>query len=271
MSGLNSFPHQSLYRLIYAILSAMTGMNIYLGAALADLPIQVSCSASSSNRRRNFWFLLSPWVLLLLGLHLSGYPEKAPEWAGWSGQLAGIGHWIFPIGTEYWRFWPSIGAQLITVAVLMSPLLQKFLSHPALTWLGSLSFPIYLLHGPLIRSVLSWMLFGWRNPIYYYTKNFDGSVASTWQRIPFPDNWVFCIALPVFFLVLLALSHHWTMFVEPWCAALTKRMEEIMYGDNETTMGNALPERSSNMFNGHSRDGSLANGHARNSSMMSNV
>jgi len=238
----------------------MTGLNIYLGALLADLSTQIS-SSSLTTQKRSTLVRFFPWILLLLGLHLSGYPEKSPEWTSWSQYLAQIGHWIFPTGSEYWRFWPTIGAQLMTVAVLLSPPLQKFLSHPALTWLGSLSFPLYLLHGPLIRSVLSWMLFAWRRPIYYYTKNFDGSVASTWERIPFPDNWVFCVALPAFFFVLLASAHFWTLLIEPWCAQFTKRMEEVMYGESELGVEKAL----------RSRSNSLLNGRSGNSSVMSSV
>ncbi len=249
--------------------TAMTGLNIYLGATLADFSPQIS--SSSHTQTPNILVRLIPWILLLLGLHLSGYPEKSPEWTSWSQQLASIGHWIFPTGAEYWRFWPSIGAQLMTVAALLSPSLQKFLSHPALIWLGSLSFPLYLLHGPLIRSVLSWMLFGWRNPIYYYTKNFDGSVASTWERIPFPDNWVFCIALPAFFFVLLASAHFWTLLVEPRCAKITKLMEEVMYGESELSMEKTLRARSDSFLNGRSRSGSLLNGHSGNDSVMSSV
>ena len=204
------------------------GMNVYFGALLADLSAQLPCPSESNRRPQTRFAVLA---LLLFGLHLCGYPEKFAERATWSEHLARIGHLIYPQGSEYWRYWPTIGAQFVTVAVVLSPSLQKFLSHPALLWLGGLSFPLYLLHGPLIRSVLSWMLFGWRSPIYYYTKNEDGSVDSTWERIPQPPTWVFCVAMPAYFLLLLATAHFWTLLVEPWCAWATKRAEEIMYGD----------------------------------------
>lgn len=248
----------------------MTGLNIYLGALLAELSTQIS-SSPLPTQNRNFIIRFIPWVILILGLFVSGYPEKSPEWTSWSRHLTSIGHWIFPTAAEYWRFWPSIGAQLMTIAVLLSPPFQRFLSRPPLMWLGSLSFPLYLLHGPLIRSVLSWMLFSWRRPVYYYTKNFDGSVASTWERIPLPDNWVFCVALPAFFFVLLALAHFWTIFIEPWCAKITKKIEEVMYGESELPMEKVLRARSDSLLNGRSRSASLLNGHSRNNSVVSNV
>ena len=231
----------------------MTGMNIYMGALLADLSTHIASQAGTA--KRDPLVRLLPWLLLFIGLHLSGYPEKNPEWTIWSKHLAQIGHWIFPKGSEYWRFWPTIGAQCVTVAVLMSHTMQKFLSQPPLIWLGSLSFPLYLIHGPLIRSVLSWMLFGWRRPIYYYTKRADGSVDQTWERIPFPDNWVFAIALPIFFIVLLTTAHFWNLIVDPWCAWATRRLEEAMSGEEVGDKG--ARARSSSVLGGHSRTNSM--------------
>lgn len=231
-------------------------MNIYFGALLAELSIDF---ASSSNPKNIQVSRLLPCILLIIGLHISGYPEKKPEWTSWSENLARVGHWIFPPGAEYWRFWPTIGAQLVTVAVLLSPLLQKFLSQPSLIWLGSLSFPLYLIHGPLIRSLLSWMLFGWRRPIYFYTKKPDGSVDETWERIPLPDNWVFALALPIFFVVLLTIAHFWNIVIDPWCAWATRRLEEVMYGNEMSLGGEDARTRSNSVLGGHSRQSSVAN------------
>ena len=234
----------------------MTGMNIYLGALLAELSTDL---ASLVDQKRDPISRLLPCVLLIIGLHLSGYPEKNPEWTSWSENLAGIGHWIFPRGSEYWRYWPTIGAQLVTIAVLLSPLFQKFLSQPPLIWLGSLSFPLYLIHGPLIRSLLSWMLFGWGRPIFYYTKKPDGSVDQTWERIPFPDNWVFALVLPIFFVILLSVAHLWNTVIDPWCAWATRRLEEIMYGNEILGGEKDARTRSNSVLGGHSRHGSVAN------------
>ena len=225
-----------------ALRTAMTGMNVYMGALLSDVSTQISLQAVPS--KRDPLVRLLPWLLLFVGLHLSGYPEKNPEWTTWSKHLVGIGSWIFPKGAEYWRFWPTIGAQCVTISVLLSSTLQNFLSHPSLIWLGSLSFPLYLIHGPLIRSVLSWMLFGWRSPTYYYTKKADGSVDQSWERISVPDAWVFAIVLPLFLLILLFMAHLWNLVIDPWCAWATRRLEEAM-SNNGTGNGGARPSSSS--------------------------
>ncbi|MCJ1460500.1 hypothetical protein MMC28_010882 [Mycoblastus sanguinarius] len=241
-----------LYAFSWAGRDPMTGMNIYFGALLAEFSTQLP---SSSNTTKRPLLRLLPIPILLLGLHLSGYPEVSAEWASWSGSLAHIGDLIYPRGSEYWRYWPTLGAQLVTIAIVLSPSLQQILSHPALLWLGGLSFPLYLLHGPLIRSVLSWMLFGLRSPIYYYTKNLDGSVANTWERIPVPPGWVFCVAMPAFFIILLTIAHFWTLFVEPWCAQVTKRIEEVMYGDqSQEIKEKGADGQTGNILGGHSRN-----------------
>lgn len=207
----------------------MVGLNIYFGAALAELSNQLSSSPAPS--RPNPLNHLLPWFLLLVGLYVSGYPELSPDWTAWSQNLANIGLHIFPSPNDHWRFWTSVGVQLVTVAVVLYPMFQKFLSHPALVWLGGLSFPLYLIHGPLIRTVLAWMLFGWQEPQYFYNNDENGNVTDKWVRIPFPSGWVFCIALPVYFVLLFWLSHLWSLWIDPWCASKVKNLEEIMYGD----------------------------------------
>ena len=205
-------------------------MNIYFGIILAELSNRLP--SPSMMPQRSPYIRAMTGVALFLGLYISGYPEVSPEWTSWSRNLAKIGQLIFP-GQEYWRFWASLGAQLITLAVVISPRLQEILSYPALVWLGSVSLPLYLVHGPLVRSLLSWMLFGWQKPVSYYNQDVYGNLLNTWQRRSFPDGWVFCIVLPIFLLVLLWASHLWTTWVEPWCAFVTKRIEDIMCGSEE--------------------------------------
>ncbi len=215
----------------------MLGMNIYFGALLAELSNRLPSPAMTT--QRNPLIRVITGIALFLGLHVSGYPEVSPEWASWSQNLAQIGHFIFP-GKDYWRYWTSVGAQLITLAVVISPRLQDTLAHPAFVWLGSVSLPMYLIHGPLVRSLLAWMLFGWQRPISYHSQDVNGDLIDSWQQRSFPHSWVFCIALPVFLLILLWASHLWTTWVEPWCASVTKRIEDVMCG-NEPGEKGALP------------------------------
>ena len=216
----------------------MLGMNIYFGALLAELSNRLPSTSVTLQRLPFLRAMIG--IALFLGLHLSGYPEVSPEWTSWSQNLTHIGRFIFP-GQDFWRYWASVGAQLISLAVVLSPRLQEVLSCPALVWLGSISLPLYLIHGPLVRSLLAWMLFGWQKPVSYYNKDVDGNVTESRQPRPVPNGWVFCIVLPVFLLILLWASHLWTAWVDPWCASITKRIEEVMCGTGPSGENGVLP------------------------------
>lgn len=205
----------------------MLGLNIYGGALLAEITLHVSSSTSFHPRQRS----ILAFSLTTLGLFFCGFPESNWAWTSWSKGMASLGWFILPQSADQYRYWPSIGVQLLSLGVILSPTLQRFLSHRYFTWLGAVSFPIYLIHGPLMRSMLVWLLFGFRKPMYLYTKNLDGTVADMWEVIPMPTTWMYVLALPIFFTALFLISHCWNIYVEPWCAWLTTRAEEIMCGD----------------------------------------
>lgn len=207
----------------------MLGLNIYGGALLAEITLHVSSSVSILSRQRS----LLAYSLTALGLFCCGFPESNWAWTSWSAGMARLGWGFLPQNADQYRYWPSIGVQLLTLGVILSPTLQRFLSHRYFTWLGAVSFPIYLIHGPLMRSMLVWLLFGFRKPMYLYTKHLDGSVADMWEVIPMPTAWMYVLALPVFFTALFVISHGWNLFIEPWCAWLTNRAEEVMCGDQQ--------------------------------------
>lgn len=227
-------------------------MNIYFGALLAELSNRLP--SPSTNPQRKQLTRATAGVTLFLGLYVSGYPEVSPEWTSWSQNLSQIGHFIFP-GKDYWRYWTAIGAQLITLAVLVSPRIQNLLSYPAFVWLGSVSLPMYLIHGPLVRSLLAWMLFGWQRPVQYQSHDVDGNITNSWEQRLFPDGWVFCIVMPVFWLILLWASHLWTTRVDPWCAFITKRIEEVMCGTASSgEEGGELLPRINNGYHGGEKE-----------------
>ena len=233
----------SLYALSWAWNDAMIGMNIYGGAFLAELNMHLG-TANSSRLCHSMTMRIIAIFMVFIGLHFCGYPESKNDWAKWSKDLGEIGLRIFPKGIEQFRYWPSIGVQLITMGVMLSPLLQRGLNHPALLWLGGASFPIYLIHGPIIRSVLAWILFGLREPITRYDYNHDGTMAAQYEILPMPTGWMYALALPVFFAILFVCAHAWNLWIEPWCAYWTKNIEDVMMGRGEVS---PAPE-----MNGHS-------------------
>ena len=72
------------------------------------------------------------------------------------------------------------------------------------------------------------MLFGFRKPVWLYTKNVEGVFYEEWEIHPMPEAWMYMLAIPAFFVILVVMSHYWNVFVEPFCAYITLRAEETM-------------------------------------------
>ena len=244
-----------LYAFSWAWADAMIGLNVFGGAFLAELNMHLG-SAMSSRLYHSVTLRVIAISIVVLGLYLSGFPENRIEWASWSTNLRLIGLKIFPKNVDQFRYWPSVGVQLITIGVMLSPLLQDVLTHPALLWLGGASFPIYLLHGPIIRSVLAWILFGFREPITRYDYNHDGTMAAQYEILPMPTGWMYTFALPLFFVILFACAHAWNLWIEPWCAYWTKNMEEMMMGMGD----HSRPIEMTNGTNPFPKGGNKSNG-----------
>ncbi|KAK3066122.1 hypothetical protein LTS18_002007, partial [Coniosporium uncinatum] len=198
----------------YAVMKkdAMIGMSIYGGALLAEFSLHPCIAAYSTNR--NLVHRIIPFILILTGLFLAGYPNQHADWTPWSNSLRLFAEKLFHQNAK--NFWPTIGVQLTTLGIILSSSAQHALSHPVLTWLGNISFPVYLIHGPLLRSVLNWMLFAFSTPRALVDKDDRGRITREYLRLPKPSPWHLAYALPTFFVLLLALAHLWTLRVEPW-------------------------------------------------------
>lgn len=199
----------------------LVGLNIYAGIILAELSHSwYACKRSSVAE-----ILAIP--LAIFGLYLCSFPNEYADFAPWSSQLLALGNRIVP-GTDLGRFWPGLGAQLLAFAILFSPNMKSFLSHPALLWLGKVSFPVYLLHGPLMRSVLAWMVFG-RAQYYQKEETNDSQEVYTIERLPLPSPVTFLFVLPFFWCFLLTVAHFWAVKVEPYFGWATKQLEDCVF------------------------------------------
>jgi peptidoglycan/LPS O-acetylase OafA/YrhL len=63
------------------------------------------------------------------------------------------------LGECRWAY-AFFGAYILLFAIHFSPGLRRLFSHPIAVFYGSISFPLYLIHGFLMRSVLVWVVFG---------------------------------------------------------------------------------------------------------------
>lgn len=204
-------------------------MNVFAGVLLAEFnhsnqPLELS----------RYSHLLAP-PLVFLSFILMSFPADFQHQAGWSRFLENLHNKIAPESADKARFWPAVGAQLLVITTICSPQLRRALSHKWLLWLGKISFPLYLLHGPFIRTVLAWLLFSKQSLTQIQE---DGML---YLRYPVPGYTTFIIVMPVFMVILLSCTHVWAVTLEPKFGVITKKAEDLMFGKKERQL--PLPVR----------------------------
>ena len=204
-------------------------MNVFAGVIIAEFnhskyPFEFSSYSP---------FFAPP--LVLLSLFLMSFPADYQHQATWSRFLENLHNKIAPESADKARFWPSVGAQLLIVTIICSPHLRRALSHRWLQWLGKISFPLYLLHGPFIRTVLAWLLFAKQSLTQLQE---DGMI---YLRYPIPGYGTFLVAMPIFTVILFSSTHVWATKLEPQFGVITKKAEELMFGKKDRPL--PLPVR----------------------------
>lgn len=169
--------------------------------------------------------------LAILSLFLMSFPGQFQPWAYWSNALLRLADKVAPENIDVGRYWPTIGAQLLSFTIVLSPHMRRMLSHPLLLWLGKISFPLYLLHGSLMRSVLAWMTF--QGQTLEEFQEFEGQKSIITLRYPVPSTAMLLVVIPIFMAILLAASYCWVLKVEPWFGWFTDRAQKIMIADDE--------------------------------------
>ena len=203
----------------------MAGVNVFAGILLAELnhsEIPLLLSKLSI-------FFAPPMVIA--ALLLMSFPSEYQPWAEWSNYLLQWQYRLAPEQADLIRFWPTIGAQLLILAAVLSPHIRLALSHRWLLWLGKISFPLYLLHGSFMRSILSWLIFARES----LKEMEERSAENTYivMRYPLPSIPTFIIVMPIFFLILFSATHVWAVKVEPYFGVITKKAEDLMFGKQE--------------------------------------
>lgn len=208
--------------------AALIGMNVFCGMILAELSIDANVQAYVAGRPYSRSLLSTS--LILIGLYFMSYPEENPEWAPWSTKLLLFGSYIFPEAVDYARYFPGFGVNLLTLGIIFNDTAKRILSLSFFGWMGQLSFAVYLLHAPLLRTILTWALFGWSaQPAQGYDEE-GNPLPAGW--IPPADRWVWMIAIPLFYLFLYRVAALWAQHVEPWCGRVTNRFEELVFRDD---------------------------------------
>ena len=199
------------------------GSNVYAGILLAEL---------SHSDYLSYFARFSPLIsppLAVIGLYLGSFPSEFHTWTPWTHQLLRLHLYIAPSVVNVSRFWPTIGAQILTFSIVISPHLRRLFSLGPLLWLGKVSFPLYLLHGTFMRTILAWMLFGNEQLVSMQETDDDTQETIMVERYPAPGLTKFAIAFPIWVVILMGAVHLWANKVEPWFGWMTKRAENVMF------------------------------------------
>jgi hypothetical protein len=213
-------------------------MNVFAGMILAEC----SCLPRFRSSRTTIWNTWLLYACAIVGLYLGSYPRTNADYASWSRRLQILGTCIFPVNAVQNRYWQGIGAQMICSAILFSPYLRLALSKEYLVRLGRASFPLYLLHGPLMRSILAWMLFIYPGtPQGFLESSSRVEQDSETQRDMRgfePGRPIPVLILASFFLILLFCVRLWQSTVEIWTEAALLRLEAFAMSSEPTPKNN---------------------------------
>ena len=167
---------------------------------------------------------------ILVGMFFCSYPEENPEWASWSNNMTKFANYFFPQGVEYARYYPGVGSNVLTLGVMYNDTAKKILSNRFFLFLGKNSFPIYLLHAPLIRTALTWVLFGFCSRPDNGKDDQGNQLPPGW--LPVASTWIVLIVVPFFYIFLYRVANFWSNYVDPLCGRVTQWFEDLVFRDD---------------------------------------
>ena len=210
---------------------ALVGFNVFCGIILAEVSLDKDILEAVD--RHPYLRMVGSACCIILGLFFCSYPEDKPEWARWSNFETRLGHYMFPQGVEYARYYPGLGSNVLTLGVMFNDTAKKMLSQRFFLFLGKNSFPIYLIHAPLIRTVLTWVLFGFSKRPDNGKDDKGHQLPPGW--LPVASTWVCLIAIPVFYVFLYRVANLWSNYVDPFCGRVTQWFEDLVFRDDAKT------------------------------------
>ena len=198
---------------------ALCMTNVMIGMLLGELHVQYG------NEVTKLLPAPVPALLLIVGLLLAGFPQDHPERVWWSRTMAELMRPIIPHGADLRRYWDHLGASVVTTGIFFSPRARRVLCSRIVNFLGRVSFPVYLLHNQLMKTLLVWLIYtpSYLNPPRDEHGNQQDLVRGGW---PF-----FVIGIPIFYYCLYRVAYLWTIYVDPMCGSAIKWAIGKAYGE----------------------------------------
>jgi hypothetical protein len=207
---------------------AVVGFNVFMGMLLAEITLDPDIQAFVAEH--NLIRTVVSGSAICLGLFFTSYPEEHPEWTRWSNGLTLLGEYIFPKGVEFSRYYAALGVEFLAMGILFNNTAKKLLSNPFFLFMGKLSFPIYLIHAPLIRTVLTYALFGFSLPPSGGKDDNGNDLPPSYR--PIASRWVCVFVIPLFYIFLYRVASIWAAYVDPFCGRVMNWFENLVFRDD---------------------------------------
>lgn len=169
-----------------------------------------------------------------VGLFIASFPESRIELASWSRWQDQILSAIVPKDSEFPKFASSFGFCLLTIGGALLPGYTDILCHRVLVWLGKRSFAVYLLHGTLLRWLLTWMVYGTALPPNLQIQQPEGAFT----KLEYAGNTWLLFCLPAWLGILYGLAEIWTRYVDTAAERFTSQF--VAYIRQEEIKGSSL-------------------------------
>lgn len=183
--------------------------------------------------------MVSP-IILLTGLYLGSYPAESADWTGWSRGLQWTfvkpqnpegerGSFLIPEGTHAQRRFSSICVQLIVVSLFLAPKWQDALTNKHLQWFGKYSFAVYLVHGTILRTVGTWIIFGISGEPWTKAGKKEDGTDQDQKWLERRGGFAVFISIVVFVVLTYTAAYYWVKYVDSTCQRFTLWLEKVMF------------------------------------------
>lgn len=162
---------------------------------LTDLPSLRGLSSKGQTALNTFVFFLGWWLCSHVDRNVD-WSRATPSWYILTSLIPKV-----YMDDEYFRYWVGYGAVLMVYGILRLNWLQRFFALRLLTWLGKISFVLYLTHTIVMMITGDWC----RRLVGQPTFLIQGELGTYWydNKVYMPDigpmglnvRWLGCLAL----------------------------------------------------------------------------
>jgi len=168
-----------------------------------------------------------PAIMIIVGMFMAGYPQEGAHSARWSHTMQEIMVSMTVDNSDVRRYWDHLGASTVLLGIFFSRNARRLLTSPIFNFVGSVSFPVYLMHNTLIKTVLTWMIYlpsAMNPPRNEKGESLDLQRGSTVHIL---------IAVAIFYYILYRLAALWVQYIDPVCAKIVNAFTKWATGDSQ--------------------------------------